>query len=68
MLEVPFKFQYTDRMKIKTLIQHLEKLNQNADFDILIVDPNGYEYKIEDIGIDEDTQKVIIDINEGSCD
>jgi hypothetical protein len=55
-------------MKIKTLIQHLEKLNQNADFDILIVDPNGYEYKIEDIGIDEDTQKVIIDINEGSCD
>jgi hypothetical protein len=57
-------------MKIKTLIQHLEKLNENtqlADFDVLIVDPNGYEYKIRDIEIDEDTQKVIIDINEGSC-
>jgi len=57
-------------MKIKTLIQHLEEINERlqlADFDILIVDPNGYEYKIEDIGIDEDDQKVIIDIDEGSC-
>jgi len=70
-LEVPSEFQYTERMKIKTLIQHLEKINENiqlADFDVLIIDPNGYEYKIRDIDIDEDNQKVVIDIDEGSCD
>jgi len=30
-LEVPTKIQYTDRMKIKDLIEHLNKFNPEAD-------------------------------------
>jgi len=58
-------------MKIKELIQYLEEQNEKiqlADMNINIIDPNGYEYKIRDISIDKKRKKVVIDIDEGSCD
>ena len=70
-LEFPTTNQYTDRMKLKNLIQHLEKLNENtqlADFDIVIADPNGYTYKLLDVVPDGDTQSITFAIDEGSCD
>ena len=66
-LEVPFEFQYTDCMKIEKLIQHLQNLNKN-DKDIVITDPNGYQYKIESLNFDEDSDIVYLGIDEGSCE
>ena len=66
-LVVPTKRQYTDRMKIEKLIQHLQNLNKN-DKEIVITDPNGYQYKIESLNFDEDSDIVYLGIDEGSCE
>ena len=58
-------------MKLKKLIQHLEKLNESiqlADFEVAIADPNGYTYKLLDVVVDGDSDNIIFAIDEGSCD
>jgi len=58
-------------MKLKDLIQYLEKQNENiqlADMEIAIVDPNGYQYQIRDVSIDEDCQSIVIDVAEDPCE
>lgn len=58
-------------MKLKKLIQHLEKLNEEtqlADFDIVIADPNGYTYKLLAVEPDGDNQSITFAIDEGSCE
>lgn len=60
-------FLYTVRMKIEKLIQHLQNLDKN-DKDIVITDPNGYQYKIESLNYDEDSDTVYLGLDEGSCD
>lgn len=54
-------------MTIQKLIQHLQNLNKN-DKDIIITDPNGYQYKIESLNFDKDSDTVYLGIDEGSCD
>jgi len=54
-------------MKIEKLIQHLQNLNKN-DKDIIITDPNGYQYKIESLNFNEEDDTVYLGIDEGSVD
>jgi len=70
-LEVQTDSNYTNCMKLKKLIQHLEKLNESiqlADFEVVIADPNGYTYKLLDVVVDGDSDNIIFAIDEVSCD
>ena len=66
-LEVPFKFQYTNSMKIKELIEHLNKFNPEADIHMCDVESEA-KLAFYDIAEAEDVKNTVMIIVETDYD
>ena len=62
-LEVPFQLPYTDRMKIKDLINHLSKFNPEADIHMCDVESETKLafYDIAECADQENTVMIIVE-------
>ena len=69
-LEVPFKFQYTDCMKIKDLINHLSKFNPEADIHMCDVESETKLafYDIAECADQENTVMIIVETDWNTID